>query len=137
MIVVDASWLTNALLRRPPASAALDADLTTAPGRFVHAPELIELEVLSALRGLLRRGLVTTARAGLALEHLADLRLVRYPHAPLRARVWRLRDRLSAYDAAYVALAEALDAETLVTGDRPMAAAAAGILGAHRVELVT
>jgi hypothetical protein len=57
------------------------------------------------------------------------VRLIRYPHAPFRARVWELRDNLSAYDALYLALAEALEGAILVTSDSGLAANAAHVLG--------
>ena len=67
---------------------------------------------------------------------LADMRLVRYPHAPLRERVWDLRHALTAYDATYLALAEALGNAVLVTGDRGLAARARESLGAANTLLV-
>lgn len=71
-------------------------------------------------------------RAGLALEHLAQLDLTRYGHDLLLPRIWALRANLTAYDAAYVALAEALDA-VLLTCDGRIAAAPGS---AARVELL-
>jgi predicted nucleic acid-binding protein len=94
----------------------------------LHAPELIEPETLNALRRMAGRGRVTDQRAGEAAADLADVRLVRHPHAPLRERVWALRHQLTAYDASYLALAEALDA-LLVTADAGLAASARASLG--------
>jgi predicted nucleic acid-binding protein len=83
----------------------------------LHAPSLVDYEVVSALRGMVRRGALDTARAAAVLTDLDDLPMERWPaHAELRRRAWELRDAVSAYDAAYVALAEALDCP-LVTRD--------------------
>ena len=123
MIVSDASALLDLLLRRPAASdiqARVEAELA------LHAPHLVDTEVLHALRRWVARGDLAPRRAQEALEDLADLPLVRYPHPPLSARVWSLRERLSAYDATYVALAEGLGA-ALLTADRRLARGAAGI----------
>lgn len=114
MIVVDASVLAVALADDGPdgdraRSRLRDHELT--------APELIDLEVTSVLRGRARVGALDERRATLALHDLAELPLRRAPHRPLVQRCWELRDNLTPYDAAYVALAELLDV-TLVTGDR-------------------
>ena len=85
-------------------------------GEELAAPELVDLEVTSALRGLLRVGKVDVRRAGEALGDLRDLSLHRASHRELVTRCWELRDNLSVYDASYVALAEVLGA-TLVTTD--------------------
>jgi predicted nucleic acid-binding protein len=108
VIVVDASVLLTAL-------ADDGADGTRArqllDGRSLAAPELIDLEVVSVLRRLVRSGNLSVERADLALGYLDVLPLQRAAHRPLVRRVWELRDTVSAYDAAYVALAELLDAE--------------------------
>ena len=115
------------------ASAAVEFLLNTAAGRrlaarlddaaeIVHAPHLIDLEIAQVLRRYALRGVLSDRRGALALEHWRNLDIERYPHEPLLARVWGLRGNLSAYDAVYVALAEALPA-VLVTGDRRLAAA--------------
>jgi len=78
--------------------------------------------VLDALRRLSLRGTVSPERARLALSRLRDTQLVRYPHATFIDRIWSLKNNLTAYDAAYVALAEALDAP-LVTMDARLAQA--------------
>ncbi|HEY5114160.1 MAG TPA: type II toxin-antitoxin system VapC family toxin, partial [Nakamurella sp.] len=86
------------------------------------APELVDLEVASVLRRQAQAGAINVRRAGLALADLAALPLQRAPHLPLLPRCWELRENLTVYDAAYVALAEVLDA-TLLTGDRRLARA--------------
>lgn len=132
MIVLDASVLTEIVLAREPTLETADALLAgDAHGAF-HAPELIEIETLNALRGVRRRRLADEERVEQAVTDLDDVRVVLYPHGPLRDRVWALRDRLSAYDAAYVALAGALDAK-LLTSDRRLARGAVSILGAAKV----
>jgi predicted nucleic acid-binding protein len=93
---------------------------------------LIDIEVAQVLRRFLRRGDINPERGRVALQNLADLPLVRYPHERLLPRVWELRNNLTAYDAVYVALAEVLDAP-LLTRDRRIAAAP-GIRA--RIELV-
>jgi predicted nucleic acid-binding protein len=112
MIVVDASALLEALLRTP-AAQAVERWLFD-PEQTLHAPHLLDVEVAQVIR-----------------RYAANLPLHRYPHDFLLLRVWDLRDNLTAYDAVYVALAEALDAP-LLTRDRRLAAAA----GHHaRIEL--
>jgi len=86
------------------------------------APELIDLEVLQALRRLVRSDAMNEVRAASALFELTLTPVARLPHLPLADRVWELRDNLSAYDAAYVALAETLGAP-LLTSDRRLASA--------------
>lgn len=118
MIVVDASAVLEVLVGEPNEPLAT----RLAQEEVLHAPHLIDTEVLHVLRRLehgrdLTRGQVTAARA-----HFGALAIDRYPHQPLTERVWELRTSLSAYDATYAALAEALDA-TLVTTDRRLARA--------------
>jgi predicted nucleic acid-binding protein len=136
VIVVDASVLTDFLLGRPQTMDALERELAGHEHEPMHAPDLIEPETLNALRRLARSGAVADRRATEAASDLARVRLIRYPHAPLRERVWALRAGLTAYDAAYLALAEALDDPVLVTGDSGLAARARGRLGDDRVRLV-
>lgn len=88
----------------------------------MHVPELCDIEFASALRHLLRRRGITPARADAAIDDYLDLPLTRHAHAPLLSRILELRDLLSAYDATYVALAEALNAP-LLTGDLRLARA--------------
>ncbi len=130
MIVVDASALLEILLRTPSAKAV--EDRLFAPRQTLHAPHLLDVEVAQVIRRYASNGDIDSARGRLALADLADLPLQRYPHDFLLPRIWDLRNNLTAYDAAYVALAEALDAP-LLTRDRRLAAAA----GHHaQIELV-
>jgi predicted nucleic acid-binding protein len=114
VIVVDASVIVSALIADNDAGERmrlrLDAEDT------VCAPEVIDLEVANAWRRELLVGHIGEDRSRLALDDLAGLRLARMPHRPLMPRIWELRHNLTPYDAAYVALAEALDA-TLLTAD--------------------
>jgi predicted nucleic acid-binding protein len=137
LIVIDASVLADFLLGRPEAVEALELEMAAREHEPLHAPDLIELETLNALRGLARGGAVTDGRASQAVRDLAAIRLARYPHASLRERVWALRGNLTAYDAAYLALTEALDDAKLLTGDAGLAAAARSSVGAKRVGLVS
>jgi predicted nucleic acid-binding protein len=84
----------------------------------LFAPELVDLEVASYVRRAARSGQVTPERALQALRDLGDLPLERESHTPLLSRIWELRDNLMAYDAAYVALAEALGAPLLTSDAR-------------------
>lgn len=115
------------------ASAAIDWLLQTAAGQRIeqriyshreslHAPHLLDLEVGQVLRRLVRERAVSAPRADQAVEDLLDLRITRYPHFVLLPRIWQLRHNVSAYDAAYVVLAEKLGAR-LVTRDSRLASA--------------
>lgn len=133
MIVVDASVLTDFLLGRPSTVDALALEFEGDEEQPLHAPELIEPETLNALRRFVRSGEVSEERATAVVSDLAHVRLVRYPHGPLRGRIWELRDELTAYDAAYLTLAEALDEPVLLTGDSGLAVRARESLGGGRV----
>jgi predicted nucleic acid-binding protein len=118
VIVVDASALLEFLLQtsigiRVEARLLRDND-------ELHAPHLVDVEVVQGLRRLVRMGEVSSARADEAIADLADLDLHRHLHVDLLSRAWKLRDNVSAYDAMYVALAEAIDSP-LVTCDGPLA----------------
>ena len=132
-MVIDASVLTDFLLGRPQTLDALDAELAGHEHEPLHAPELIEPETLNALRRMVLAGSLTDARAGEAASDLEDVRLIRYPHAPLRSRIWELRHNLSAYDATYLSLAEALGDCVLLTADGGLASHARHSIGDERV----
>ena len=119
MIVVDASVLATSLGDDGPDGDQARARLR---GERLTAPELVDLEVVSVLRRQVRAGALDIRRAALALADLGALPLRRTPHRPLLARCWELRDNLTIYDAAYVALAEALGV-LLLTGDARLARA--------------
>jgi predicted nucleic acid-binding protein len=127
VIVVDASALLEALLRTPSAKAV--EDRMFAPRQTMHAPHLLDVEVAQVIRRYAANGEIDSPRGRSALADLADFPLQRYPHDVLLPRIWELRNALTAYDAAYVALAEALDAP-LLTRDRRLAAASG-----HRAQL--
>ncbi len=119
MIVVDASVVATALADDGADGKRARARLSIEP---LAAPELIDLEVTSVLRRLTSSGRMDAQRADQAIADLQALRLRRVAHRPLLARCWALRNNVSPYDAAYVALAEVLDA-VLVTADTRLAAA--------------
>jgi predicted nucleic acid-binding protein len=121
LIVVDASALVEVLLQTPAAKPV--ARHLFAPGQTLHAPHLLDVERTQVIRKYTARGEIDGARGQVALADLADLRVQRYLHGLLLKRVWSLRSNLTAYDAVYVALAEALDA-VLLTRDRRLAGAA-------------
>jgi predicted nucleic acid-binding protein len=98
----------------------------------LHAPHLLDIEVAQVIRRYAANGDIDTERGRLALIDMADFPLSRYPHDLLLPRIWDLRNNLTAYDAVYVALAEALGAP-LLTRDRRLARAAGHLA---RIELV-
>jgi predicted nucleic acid-binding protein len=120
VIVVDASALVEVLLRTPAAAQVEKRMFVT--DQTMHAPHLLDIEVAHAIRRYAASGEISDERGRHALVDLADLPVQRYPHAVLLPRIWSLRHSISAYDAAYVALAEALDAN-LITRDKRLAAA--------------
>ena len=117
MIVVDASVVAVALGDDGSDGRRLRARLR---GERLLAPQLMDLEVLSVWRRLVSVEAMTPRRARLAVDDLAAIPVERAPHDKLTRRCWELRHNLTAYDAAYVALAEILEI-TLVTADRRMA----------------
>lgn len=130
MIVVDASALLEVLLRTPAAGAV--GRRIFARSMTLHAPHLIDLEVAQVLRRYATTGQIGAGDDRAALDDLAAFPLHRYPHDVMLPRVWALRSTMTAYDAAYVALAEALDAP-LLTRDARLANAPGH---AARIELV-
>jgi predicted nucleic acid-binding protein len=125
MLVLDASALVDLLLARPQAEQIGRHVADHTPE--IHAPELIDLEVLSALRRLVSSGETSSERAAEAVDDLLALPIERHRHAPLLERVWELRATVTTYDASYVALAEALSdpAAALLTTDVRLARATA------------
>jgi predicted nucleic acid-binding protein len=119
VIVVDASAALEVLLQTP-AAPRIEAHLF-APGETLHTPHLLDLEVVHVLRRYEAARLIDAQRGQEALDDLAAWPLTRYPHDLFLVRIWALRHNLTAYDAAYVALAETLQV-TLVTCDMRMAA---------------
>jgi predicted nucleic acid-binding protein len=127
MIVVDASAVLDVLLRR---SITLEIEERLfSPGESWHAPHIVDLEVAQVLRRHTTVGDMTPERGRQALDDLSALPLTRYRHDVLLPRIWELRHNATAYDAAYLALAEAL-AAPLVTRDVRLA----GIPG-HRAAI--
>ena len=88
------------------------------PGESLHVPHLLNIEVLNVLRRQTLRGILAEERGATVLQDLESIRMIRYPHAPLLERIWNLRGNLTLYDAAYIALAEALDAPLVTTDTR-------------------
>ncbi|HET7875020.1 MAG TPA: type II toxin-antitoxin system VapC family toxin [Methylomirabilota bacterium] len=118
MIVVDASAILEVLLNTP-AAGRVGARLFTV-GETLHAPHLLDLEVAQVLRRYAASGDLDSERGLEALEDLLAFPLTRYPHGVLLPRIWELRRNITAYDGAYVALAEAL-AAPLLTRDARLA----------------
>jgi len=120
VIVLDASALLEFLLQTP-LGARVEARLFRDKDEL-HSPHLVDVEVTQGLRRLARMGEISTDRAAEAIADLAGLDLHRHAHLDLLTRAWKLRENITAYDAMYVGLAEALDA-TVVTCDAPLAKA--------------
>ena len=121
MIVLDASAAVDWLLQTP-AGAQIGRRIL-ARGESLHAPHLIDLEIVQALRRLTTDGTITARRADESIQDLRALRINRYPHFVFLPWIWLHRNNFSAYDACYVALAEKLGA-TLITRDGRLASAA-------------
>ena len=118
MIVLDASVVVELLLGTNRGLRV--ADRIEPARETLHAPHLIDLEVTQALRRYALSGRLGEGRSAEALEDLGDLDMTRYPHDAFLKRIWALRHDLTAYDAAYLALAEALEAP-LLTADTALA----------------
>jgi predicted nucleic acid-binding protein len=121
MIIVDASALLETLLRTPEAKSV--ERWLFDPQQTLHAPHLIDIEVAQVIRRYAAKGEIDNQHGKAVLTYFADFPLHRHPHDFLLPRVWELRSNLTAYDAVYVALAEALDAP-LLTRDQRLATAA-------------
>jgi predicted nucleic acid-binding protein len=121
IVVVDASAVLEVLLNRP--RAALLRERLFRPDEVLHAPHLLDLEVMQALRRHWLVGELDEDHAGRAIRYHLDFPIKRHAHDLFLARVWELRFNFTAYDAMYVALAEALRA-TLITSDARLAKAA-------------
>jgi len=104
------------VLLRTPVAGAIE-DRIFASGETLHAPHLLDLEVAQVLRRFTIAGTMRADQGRNALEDLSDFRIIRYPHTIFLPRIWDLRSNMTAYDAAFVALAESLGA-TLLTRDR-------------------
>jgi predicted nucleic acid-binding protein len=128
VIVLDASAVFELLLNTR--FGKMVAEKIRPPGVTLHAPHVLDLEIIQVLRRYVRNEMISEKRAAQAVFDLQQLDLVRYPHEALVPRIWALRHNLTAYDAAYVALSEAMDAP-LITLDKRLAASSG-----HRAEIV-
>jgi len=130
MIVLDASTVIELLLGTERGRAI--ADRIADPALGLHVPHLVDVEVAQALRRFVQCGELEPDVARIALEDLSSLDLERHAHEPLLGRIWALRENMTAYDATYVALAEALDAVLLTCDGRLARAPGIG----RRVEFI-
>jgi predicted nucleic acid-binding protein len=121
VIVLDASAAVDVLLRTP--EAAMPDRVLAGTSESLHAPELLDFEVLATLRRRERRGELVEARAREAIDDLRDLPIFLHPTRPLLDRAWELRANVTAADGLYLALCEALGA-SLLTTDTGLARAA-------------
>jgi predicted nucleic acid-binding protein len=120
VIAIDASAMLEVLLRT--ARGCRIEQRLLSGGEALHAPHLLDVEVAQVLRRYAAAGNLTPERGLQALRDLADFPIHRYPHDVLLPRIWELRRSVTAYDAAYLALAEALPAP-LVSCDGKLAKA--------------
>lgn len=117
MLVVDASVIAPAVADSGPDGEACRARIA---GQSLAAPDLLRVEAVSVVRRQLATGALTAEQANNAIEDLMSLPIAVYPTSALLRRAWELRDNVTAYDACYVALAEALDC-SLATADQRLA----------------
>jgi predicted nucleic acid-binding protein len=116
MSVVDASAVLEVLLKTP--LGVRIAPRILRPDATLHAPHVLDIEIMHVLRRLTQSGAVALLSAQQALEDVLDLQLIRYPHDALLYRIWELRQSVTAYEASYVALAEFLDMPLLTCDAR-------------------
>ena len=116
MIVLDASAVLEVLLRT--ASAFQIEERIFSPGETLHAPHLLDLEVIQVLRRYSLSGEMNSERGQEAVNDFVDFPIIRYPHHIFLNRIWDLRHNMTAYDAVYVALAESLSAPLLTCDER-------------------
>lgn len=116
MIVVDASVVLELLLRTPLAS--LVEERIFSPEETLHAPHLIDLEILQVLRRYTLTGEMDSERGQEAINDFQDLPIFRYPHYTFSNRIWDLKHNMTAYDAVYIALAEGLSSPLLTCDSR-------------------
>jgi predicted nucleic acid-binding protein len=116
VIVIDASTALEVLLQTPAAARIEERLFRT--GESLHAPHLIDLEIAQVLRRYISARQITSTRGNEALEDWQAFTVHRYAHEPLITRIWELRNNVTAYDAAYLALAEALQAPVLTRDSR-------------------
>ena len=115
-VVLDASVVVELVLGTRAGAKVRERLLD--PGISLHAPELLDLEVLNVLRRYVQAGRIAADRAETAIRRLNELDLRRYRHGPMLPRIWSWRANLSAYDATYVTLAEVLGGPLLTTDAR-------------------
>jgi predicted nucleic acid-binding protein len=121
VIVLDASAAIDALLNIGASAdirARIQAEESKNASGNLHVPHIFEVEVLGSLRRHYLRGLLSEERARIALNRLSNMRLTRHPHTPSIERIWELKNNITAYDAAYIALSETLDAPLITTDGR-------------------
>jgi predicted nucleic acid-binding protein len=121
VIVLDACAVVELLLRTPAGSRV--EHRIYAKTELLHAPHLLDVEVAQVIIRLAAARIIAPARGAITLRYLTDMSIIRHSHSVLLERIWHLRESLTAYDAAYIALAEVLDAP-LLTCDRKLAGAA-------------
>lgn len=128
MAVLDASLVVEVLLRTPLGLDAFEREVST--GNGIHAPHLMDVEVMHTLRRSARLGLLAAEDAELAVQTLPHLRVERHAHLLLLPRIWELRESVTAYDASYVALSESLNTP-LLTCDAKLSRS-----HGHRAEII-
>lgn len=120
MIVLDASAAVDVFLNLGEAARIRERIRSEDSGDSggIHVPHIFELEVLSTLRRLVFSSDISESEASRAINALSEMKLARYPHTPFIERIWELRENITAYDAAYIALSETLDAPLVTTDGR-------------------